>query len=113
MKTGISIMAGLSLLALVSSANAQEPIRLSELQMDEVTAGYTATAIASAVGAAASNLSSATTVVTNTDVNSISPPHALSSAASAAAAVSFWTPGLPLANAAATARVQTTAAIAP
>jgi hypothetical protein len=42
MKTALSMLAGVSMLALAGAANAGEPVTLSDAQMDGVTAGFTA-----------------------------------------------------------------------
>jgi hypothetical protein len=42
MKTALSMLAGVSMLALAGAAQAAEPVTLNDAQMDGVTAGYTA-----------------------------------------------------------------------
>ncbi len=42
MKTALSMLAGVSMLALAGAAQAAEPVTLNNAQMDNVTAGYTA-----------------------------------------------------------------------
>ncbi len=42
MKTALSMLAGVSMLALAGAAQAAEPVTLNDAQMDGVTAGYAA-----------------------------------------------------------------------
>jgi len=47
-----SLLAGASLFALASAANAAQPVALSDTQMDRVTAGFTALSAATVFGLA-------------------------------------------------------------
>jgi|GEM_PF-5341734 len=110
MKTALSFIAGASLLALVSSAGAQEPIKLSELQMEGVTAGASvsllATANAQSGGQALANLLGAATVKTETVAdpigatsNPIGVPYAYAAGTSTVVASSVLGIGFVLPNA--------------
>jgi len=120
MKTALSFIAGASLLALVSSAGAQEPIKLSDLQMDRVTAGASVsilgTADAASAGQALANVLGAATVATQTLADPIGTttggiPVAAAAATSLVAATSVYAPGFTLPNAAASSASTATAAL--
>jgi len=120
MKTALSFIAGASLLALVSSAGAQEPIKLSDLQMDRVTAGASVTLLgtadATSAGAALANVLGAATVKTQTLADPIGTtnggiPIAAAAATSTAAATSVFGVGFALPNAAAASASTATAAL--
>jgi len=120
MKTALSFIAGASLLALASSAGAQEPIKLSDLQMDRVTAGASitllGTANATSTGLALANKIGAAKVTTLTLADPLGAttkgvPTAAAAAASTAVAVSLYGVGLPLPNAAAVSGTSATAAL--
>lgn len=67
MKTKLfSAVAGVALLALAGAANAGEPVRLSDAQMDGVTAGTTAVSVG--IGIAVGDLAAASVVTADTVV---------------------------------------------
>lgn len=125
MKTILSLIAGASMLAVASGASAQDPVKLSDGQMDRVTAGYAVvyngTAYGDSVGLGVANLititKTATLAISDPANTQPVPPNGLGCGApcayaagvSAVGSVSVWTPGLPLNNAAA---VSTSAASA-
>lgn len=118
MKTALSFIAGASLLALVSSAGAQEPVKLSDVQMDRVTAGasvsFLATADAAAVGQALANLAGASTSYSATLADPIGvtgTPVAAAAAYNISAASSVYGLGFPSPNAATTSYSTATAAL--
>lgn len=67
-KIAMSVAAG-GLLAFASVAQAGEPVQLSDVQLDQVSAG--ATALSTATGAAGGNFSSFTEVLTDASADSV------------------------------------------
>jgi len=68
-KIAMSVAAG-GLLAFASVAQAGEPVQLSDVQLDQVSAG--ATALSTATGVAGGNFSSFTDVLTDASADSVS-----------------------------------------
>ena len=88
MKTGIcSAIAGVALLALAGNASADEPKKLSDTQMDGVTAG--GMAVAEAAALTAGDLLSETVGMTETFVDNSSLATAQATSAGLAASVVF------------------------
>jgi len=98
MKTAFSFIAGVSMLALTGIASAQEPVKLTDAQMDKVTAGATvlllSQALANATAQATGNFgtpssTAATQTVTVADPTGVllaGPPVSIGQAAGVAAA---------------------------
>lgn len=106
MKTILSLIAGASMAALASGVGAQEPVKLTDGQMDRVTAGfafaYNGAATANALGVGTANLLTTTATWTLAVSNpTATPAFATASGNSNTVSVSVFTPGLPVPNAAA------------
>jgi len=125
MKTILSLIAGASMIALASGVGAQEPVKLTDGQMDRVTAGfafsYNGAALGDATGVGVANLITTTTtgtVAVADPTGTLAPippgcgiPCAYAAGASNVASVSVFTPGLPVPNAAAQSTSTATAAL--
>jgi hypothetical protein len=120
MKSALSLIASVSLLAFTSGAGAQESVRLTDVQMDSVTAGATVvllgTATSASAGAALANALGAVVSLTNAladplGITTAGVPTAAATASNTAAATSVFGPGLLVPSAAAMSRATATAAL--
>lgn len=118
MKTILSLIAGASMFALASGVGAQEPVKLTDGQMDKVTGGgYLAAAIANAGALGYANLEVNTLTATETVADPTGVicgvPCAIAGGTGQTISVSVWTPGLPVPGASANSASQASAALVP
>ena len=89
-----ALLAGATLVALAGSADAGQPVALSDAQMDQVTGGFEAIALAPITGnVAIGNVNASTQTATATDAT---PTSALAQAAASANATSAGSQSLGL-----------------
>lgn len=120
MKTILSLIAGASILAVASAASAQEPVKLSDRQMDQVTAGFTVFYNGAALGQAAGQGVANLITITDTATTAFSDPTASvvctlpcasATGVSAVGSISVYTNGLPLNNASAISQTAASSAL--
>jgi len=118
MKTILSLIVGASMFALASGVGAQEPVKLTDGQMDKVTGGgFAAAAIADAFASGWANKQVTTTTLTATLADPTGlvcgTPCAQAAGTGATLSSSAWEPGLLVPSASATSASQASAALVP